>query len=187
MSLKEKMWGEEWRQIIDVNIHPEPNYQVSNYGRIRRWNADENEWKILKSSSSKKDGTGYHYYSFKTTREGVKSHAKSVHRIVAEAFCVPEKPIQTFVIHLDHDFSNNRSNNLKFVSRRELTEHSKKSPRAKVTIGNAKLTSTEVIRLKKKLKRSSMPLYKIAKEFGITHTQLNRIRKGENWGHIVVD
>ena len=45
----------------------------------------------------------------------------------------------------------------------------------------------EVIRLKKKLKRSNNPLYKIAKEFGITHTQLNRIRKGENWGHIEVD
>jgi LysM repeat protein len=44
-----------------------------------------------------------------------------------------------------------------------------------------------VIRLKKKLLRSKNPLYKIAREFGITHTQLNRIRKGENWGHVKVD
>ncbi len=27
----------------------------------------------------------------------------------------------------------------------------------------------------------------IAKEFGITHTQLNRIRSGENWGHVKVE
>jgi hypothetical protein len=24
----------------------------------------------------------------------------------------------------------------------------------------------------------------IAKQFGITHTQLNRIRSGENWGYV---
>jgi len=38
-----------------------------------------------------------------------------------------------------------------------------------------------------KLKRGKTKLYKIAKEFGITHTQLNRIRSGENWGHIKID
>ena len=27
----------------------------------------------------------------------------------------------------------------------------------------------------------------IAKQFGITHTQLNRIRSGENWGYVVVE
>ena len=26
----------------------------------------------------------------------------------------------------------------------------------------------------------------IAKQFGITHTQLNRIRTGEDWGHVEV-
>jgi hypothetical protein len=27
----------------------------------------------------------------------------------------------------------------------------------------------------------------IAKQFGITHTQLNRIRSGENWGYVKID
>ena len=54
-------------------------------------------------------------------------------------------------------------------------------------VTNAKLTETQVIRLKKKLIRGKNPLYKIAKEFGITHTQLNRIRRGENWGHVKVE
>jgi hypothetical protein len=27
----------------------------------------------------------------------------------------------------------------------------------------------------------------IAKQFGITHTQLNRIRSGENWGYVTID
>jgi len=37
------------------------------------------------------------------------------------------------------------------------------------------------------VRRGKNPLYKIAREFGITHTQLNRIRKGENWGHVTID
>jgi hypothetical protein len=66
--------------------------------------------------------------------------------------------------------------------------HHKLNPNYKKgVINNAKLSETDVIRLKKKLKRSKNKLYKIAKEFGITHTQLNRIRSGENWGHIHVD
>jgi len=80
------------------------------------------------------------------------------------------------------------------VTREEVNEHSRKSPRYKLAlekrkgeVTNAKLTETQVIRLKKKLKRGKNPLYKIAREFGITHTQLNRIRRGENWGHVKVE
>jgi len=73
-----------------------------------------------------------------------------------------------------------------------LKEHHKNNPnykniQRKGRITNAKLTESEVIRLKKKLKRGKNKLYKLAKEFGITHTQLNRIRSGENWGHVKID
>jgi len=81
-----------------------------------------------------------------------------------------------------------------WVTKNDMFAHSRKSPRTaaaierrKGEITNAKLTETDVIRLKKKLKRGKNPLYKIAKEFGITHTQLNRIRRGENWAHIKID
>ena len=70
----------------------------------------------------------------------------------------------------------------------ELYEHHRKNPNYKKgVIRNAKLTETDVMRLKKKLSRSKNKLYLIAKEFGITHTQLNRIRSGENWGHIKIE
>ena len=74
------------------------------------------------------------------------------------------------------------------MTRPELSEHLAKNPNQKKgVIRYSKLTETDVIRLKKKIQRGKNPLYKIAKEFGITHTQLNRIRKGENWGHIAID
>src|SRR5690606_29513347 len=97
-----------------------------------------------------------------------------------------------FVIHLDFNKANNHYRNLKWVTQEELTEHNSRNPNVKNAarksiITNQKLTETDVIRLKRKLQRGNNKLYKLAREFGITHTQLNRIRKGENWGHIKVE
>jgi hypothetical protein len=103
-------------------------------------------------------------------------------------FLPGQGPKQTFVVHLDYNKENNHVKNLKWVDRVELVAHQYKNPGyQKGMVRYSKLSETDVIRLKKKLKRGKNPLYKIAKEFGITHTQLNRIRRGENWGHITID
>ncbi|HEY1055094.1 MAG TPA: hypothetical protein VGE24_08170, partial [Emticicia sp.] len=49
---------------------------------------------------------------------------------------------------------------------------------------NYKLTETKVRMIKKMLQNENTRLKMIAKQFGITHTQLNRIRSGENWGYL---
>ena len=55
-------------------------------------------------------------------------------------------------------------------------------------ITNAKLDETKVKLIKKILQRDNKTRLKmIAKRFGISHTQLNRIRSGENWGHVTID
>ena len=96
--------------------------------------------------------------------------------------------MQQYVIHLDFDKNNNLVGNLKWVTKETMFAHQKINPNYKRGVINySKLTETEVIRLKKKLARGKNKLYKLAKEFGITHTQLNRIRKGENWGHVKID
>jgi DNA-binding Xre family transcriptional regulator len=41
--------------------------------------------------------------------------------------------------------------------------------------------------IKKMLKNEKTRFSQIARQFGITHTQLNRIRKGQNWGHVTID
>ncbi len=115
-----------------------------------------------------------------------------MHRLVAEAYCEKPSEKHNFVLHLNYNKLNNLYTNLRWGTRDEMIKHSQESPnywptRTKGRVTNAKLTETEVMRIKKKLKRGKTALYKIAKEFGITHTQLNRIRSGENWGHIKVD
>ncbi len=182
-------WDEVWKLVRFNGIDPNEKYEVSNYGRIRRFDKKTSDWKLNKPANV----NGYAYYSFKIVVEnlGKTRVTKSIHRLVAELFIGDPKNDSNNVIHLDFDKWNNHVSNLKWCTKKEMFEHSRKSPKTKLAIErrkgevtNSKLTETDVMRLKKKLKRGKNPLYKIAKEFGITHTQLNRIRRGENWGHI---
>ncbi len=185
-------WDEEWKPVSFEGLHPDEKYEISNYGRVRRYYKKTGEFKINKAANV----NGYAYFSFKVkvkNQDKVRV-TKSLHRLVAESFLGPKPKDKPNVIHLDFDKWNNYYKNLKWVSKEEMFLHSRKSPKTKIAnekrkgmITNSKLTETDVMRLKKKLQRGKNPLYKIAREFGITHTQLNRIRRGENWGHIQVD
>ena len=183
-------WDEKWASVEFEGINKSEKYEVSNYGRVRMFKAGLNDWKIMKTANV----NGYQYYSFKSDIDWKHRRTKCVHVLVAERFCRKPSGLHNNVIHRDFNKSNNYYTNLQWATNEEVIFHSRKSPKyfealkkRKGEATNAKLTETEVIRLKKKLKRGKNPLYKIAKEFGITHTQLNRIRRGENWGHVKVD
>jgi LysM repeat protein len=179
---------EQWKQVKFPGLSDEELYHVSNYGRIRILKKKKGEWKILKSANVK----GYRYFTFKSNIDWKHKITKPVHRLVAENFCKKKSEYHNFVIHVNYENDNNYYKNLKWVTQNDMSLHNKANPnvnhsKRKGRITNSKLTETQVIRLKMKLKRSTVPLYKIAQEFGITHTQLNRIRSGENWGHVKVD
>jgi hypothetical protein len=186
---KSSFWNEKWKPVWFEGINEQEKYEVSNFGRIRRFKKEVNDWKVLKAQLV----NGYRYFTFKSNTDWKHKKTKIVHKLVAEAFC--EKPSDasyTYVIHLDYNKENNQADNLKWANREVLKEHHKENPNYKAVnrkgrITNAKLTETDVIRLKKKLRRGKNKLYKLAKEFGITHTQLNRIRSGENWGHVKIE
>jgi hypothetical protein len=178
---EEKIVAEHWKKLAIEGLAIEETYEISDYGRIKSFKSDPNG-QIINGSLLK----GYHILNVKLATG--KRTTKYIHKLVAEHFIEKESSHQLYVIHVDFDKNNNHVNNLKWVTRQTMFAHQKINPNYKRgTINNAKLTETQVIRLKKKLKKSKNPLYKIAKEFGITHTQLNRIRRGENWGHIKID
>jgi hypothetical protein len=185
-------WDEEWKSVCFEGINKDDKYEISNYGRIRKWEKKVNDWAVQKPSNV----NGYAYFSFRTDEAITqrKRVTKSLHRLVAEEFLTQTSEEHNNVIHVDFNKWNNHIDNLQWVTRPEMFAHSRKSPktaaaieRRKGEITNSKLTETEVMRLKKKLRRGKTPLYKIAKEFGITHTQLNRIRRGENWAHVKIE
>ena len=177
---------EEWKTLTLEGYVESENYQISNYGRVRRFKHHLKKWKILKPTLV----NGYCYMSFRNEKDWKIRKTFSLHRLTAEYFLPRPKNLDAnFVIHLDYDKTNNDIKNMMWVDQKGLTEHNKKNPKVinsgrKGIITYSKLTETDVIRLKRKIRRGKNKLYKLAKEFGITHTQLNRIRSGENWGHV---
>lgn len=186
--------AEEWKVFTLPGILKEEIYEVSIHGNVRHFNTKRKEWVSLKTINQFKDGSGFEYVTnFKREKGSTKRVTESVHRIVARNFLPNPKTEEKFVIHLDYNKMNNHASNLKWLTRSELNEHNNNNPKVKTArsnrIGNithAKLNETDVIRLKKRLAKGGEPLYKVARDFGITHTQLNRIRKGENWGHVTI-
>jgi hypothetical protein len=187
-----KFTGEVFK---DLHIHPHlrRRYAISNYGRLVSYTESIDDGKVLKGSNTE----GFRTFGYKVPKKGGKKysyHHIMLHRKVAELFLPKESEDQTYVLHLDHRKDNDHVSNLKWATRAEQLEHWKKSPNviaaryAPREIKGRKLTSTDVIRLKKRIfdpnRKTRMKL--LAKEFNISEMQLFRIKRGENWGHIKV-
>jgi hypothetical protein len=186
--------GEEFRQIIIE--HPlQKKYAVSNQGRIISYTDDFLSGREIKCAITE----GFRVFRYQTRENGKrKDKGFLVYKLVAQYFIPNDNPERTMVIHLDFSKDNDRVENLKWATRREQIDFQSKNPnvianKARIIEFNkkadgAKLTSTQVIRIKKMLQRpdNKTRLVMIAKQFNITTQQLYRIRTGENWGHIKV-
>lgn len=175
---------EEWKDIEHDNLRA--RYQISNYGRIKSF-----AYSIHPKGKIIKGGVTNGYGSLCLRFKDGTSKTCYIHKLVAEYFLPKKKSNQKYVIHTDYNKLSNHHSNLQWASKWELEEHQAKNPAYNYErprrVTYSKLSETDVIKIKKKLARGNNRLKMIAKEFGITHTQLNRIRKGENWGHITID
>lgn len=171
--------NENWK-VIDFKTNlKHPKYEVSDRGRIKSYANDKDHGKIIKGS----DVNGYR--SIMVRFEGGLVQSYYVHRLVAQYFLPKDHSDQHYVIHIDYDKKNNDLYNLKWVTEKELIKHNNNNPAVirKRTTGY-KLNESKVRAIKRLLRSNKTRLYVIAKRFGISHTQLNRIRSGENWGHV---
>jgi hypothetical protein len=171
--------NEVWKRLIN-DLEDSEIYEISNYGRIKSYKCHP-QGKIIKTPKVK----GYPAIVVKL--KNGKTTTKYIHKLVAEHFLPKESDLQQYVIHLDFDKDNNHVSNLCWVTRSTMFAHQKINPnyqRGKTY--NAKLTETEVRKIKKLLLSNNINYSEIAREFGITHTQVNRIRKGINWTSIEV-
>jgi hypothetical protein len=102
---------EEWRVVESY-----PHVEVSNLGNVR------NQWR--NQVIPRKPVTNDNGYSVVTIRTGVKRGAvRRIHNLVAEAFIGPKLPGMD-VNHIDGDKTNNRVENLEYLTRSENLLHS---------------------------------------------------------------
>ena len=110
---------EEWKDIADY----EGIYQVSNLGRVKSLgNNKSRQEKILKLQLHR---TGY--LLVKLCKEGKKRNYK-VHRLVAQAF-IPNPDNKSQVNHRDENKSNNKVENLEWMTCKENINHGTRTSR----------------------------------------------------------
>lgn len=122
----EEIKVEIWKDIKDF-----PNYQISNFGRVKSKERITNvgiknvkeikrEEKILKLFHNKKGYTQTILYRDK------KPYPVKIHRLVANAF-IPNPENKPQVNHIDGDKNNNRIDNLEWCTQAENIQHSYKT------------------------------------------------------------
>lgn len=174
--------NEEWQQIIFEDMDTNEKVEISNFGRIKSYKTRPIAGKILGGSWL----SGYNILVMMRTENRRKT--LFVHKLVAEYFVDRANDKVNQIIHIDYNKKNNHFENIKWVTKEGLAEHRRGDENYNTKkIRNSKLTEDDVIRLKRKLKQGTMKPYRLAQEFGITHTQLNRIKNGENWQHVKID
>jgi hypothetical protein len=185
-TISRSFWNEKWAKIKFDEIENAPHYEVSNYGRLKSFQNNPKDGAIIKGSVIQG------YRSLNIRAAGGKTINRYVHKLVAEHFAEKASDDHAFVIHTDFEKQNNYYENLRWVTKTEMIDHNRENPafinrviprRTK----NYKLTESKVRIIKKLLKNDNNRLKMIAKQFGITHTQLNRIRSGENWKHVTIE
>ena len=108
---EETFTNEEWRPIEGF-----PRYQISNYGRIRSY-TNPKKPKILRPHQLK---NGYLMVHLAKGEEwgSNESECVRIHKLVADAF-IPNPQNKCHVRHINQDRTDNRVENLKWVTREE--------------------------------------------------------------------
>jgi hypothetical protein len=147
---------EEWREIVGTK----GKYEVSNLGRVR---------KILKQTNWGE------YKSVCINRQNL-----LVHRLVCAAFCCD--PANLVVNHKNAIKSDNRASNLEAVTASGNVLHAVLLGIGAVgeNNGQTKITAMDV----EAIRTSPLPHLKIAATYGLSRTQVSRIRSGESWKHV---
>jgi len=174
-------------------------YAISNFGRLVSFTDEIENGQFVKGGEQ----DGYRIWRYKIRDDNNKIRHKHCfyYKLVAEYFIPKTSDEQVYVLHLNYNRADDNVKNLQWATRSEMLAHGKKSPyviefrkkqlaefRAKRQHEGNKLTSTQVMLIKKIIadpgRKTRLKI--IAKRFGVTTMTLQRIKTGENWGHIKI-
>lgn len=185
-SIVKSFWNEKWNLVITPFPTKTCHYFISNYGRIKSLNKNTGNEMLLKGSTMR---GGYKTLNIRLS--GKRRFGVYIHKFVAEHFIPKSDEQKEFVIHLDQSKENNHWQNLKWMTQQELTQWHINlgifNPQNKKRGNNTKLTETKVKLIKNRISTGKTKKRIIAKDFGISMMQLNRIERGENWGYVTIN
>ncbi len=174
---------EKWKKLSPEKHSFKKDYYVSNHGRVVSKHRSTGNETLMNPSLNKRNDF---YYISVVNKEGKKGN-HLVQKLVADNFMTPPDKERIFVTHKDGNRLNNQVSNLKFISREDILNKSIRSPKRKTDPTNhSKLTVMQVKHLKKQLERGNIRIAKLARMYNISDTQVKRIQRGENWGHVKV-
>lgn len=172
--------SEEWRDIPGF----EGTYQASNLGNIRRISSSYTYVKNGKPLNRKKQGQllkpkyKKHGYAFVALGVGkTKPVYKHIHRLVAAAFLGDNPNLQ--VNHKDQNKTNNRLNNLEWVTCQENRIHSIKLQNH----NTVKLTVDDVLNIRKELNQGIKPTT-LAKKYKVHVSGIYNIKRRDTWSYV---
>ncbi len=186
-----KLPGEQWKQIQFPGWKDlRKKYAVSNMGRCCSYSHNaEKDGKLLEGSLT----TGY-----RTLNLHRPNHKGTIylHREIARLFLKKSSVRSRYVIHLNHNKTDNKVANLKWATLEEMAAHQQLSPQKiaykklqkerSATQKGLKLTPSQVRTIKKIIHdpKRSITYKQLAKKYNVSEMTLYRIRSGENWSAV---
>ena len=185
-----KLWNshrnERWKKVTTKFPTKTCDYYISDHGRAKSVDKVTKKENFLKGSTLP---SGHHTLNLRL--KGNKNQHIYIHKFVAEQFIEKDSEDQCFAVHIDGDKANNHWENIAWKNQKELTEFQFKNgsfiKRSLNPLNHVKMTEEKVRLLKKRIKEGRTKKKILAKSFGITTMQLNRIERGENWGHVKLE
>jgi len=173
---------EEWRVIPSLN----GKYSASSHGNIKSNNRrvkdtlGRNQTKFGVVLLPRKNRGGYLYVT--VTPEGRPRKTRTVHSLVGEAFGIKVNGL--VCNHKDGNKTNNRIENLEWVTCKENIVHSWNTGMSKPTTGGRNGSSKmdgDKVRKIRELYRSGLTQKTIGDMFGMSQTGIGKIVRGELW------
>ena len=175
--------NERWKLIELPRETNQVDYYISNQGRIKSKSKKDGSEHVLSPSPDKKN------YMRSSVKLKGGNYALYVHMQVAKYWSKKPKASFKRYIHKDLNRKNNLPSNVIWVSDEDWKAYVQKRAKKYGFVphkkgGKPKLRRSEVAIIKKMLITGRTRKKMIAKRFGVSHTQINRIERGENWASV---